>query len=459
MENNNNIPNSVYDWYSPNFSTAEKPPVDPPKPRRKRTGLKVTLIVLAVLVLVSATAIGFSGVFSFSGSAPQLSEPQTTPEPAEPSEPPMDEDFSELIPGIEESIPGIETELPENFRDFFEGYYTMEESIEPSNIPRTQPVGDFNINLESAEGIDKLSLQELYNNCSPSVVGILTHFSDNAGFGWGTGLIISESGYIVTNAHVITQASGCTVMLFNGKECEALLVGEDAETDLAVLKIESKGLVPVTFGDSEELMVGDEVAAIGNPLDIELSNTLTNGIVSAINRNVEYSGTSMPLIQTTAALNKGNSGGALFNMQGQVVGVTNMKMINNYGTSIEGIGFAIPSTTVKTVVNSIIENGKVMGRPGIGITCGSVPVEAMEKYGLPEGLYITDVSKGSDAEKKGILPGDVLTHINGQAVFTTEDVLEIRDQHQIGDFLHFTIYRDGETLELDVEIYDQGNIY
>ena len=167
----------------------------------------------------------------------------------------------------------------------------------------------------------------------------------------------------------------------------------------------------------------------------------------------------MPLIQTNTALNEGNSGGPLINMQGQVIGVTNMKMANEYGVTIEGIGFAIPSTTVMTVVNSIIENGKVAGRPGIGITCGSVPEQAMEEYGLPEGLYITAVSEGSDAEKKGILPGDVLTHINGQAVFTTDDVLAIRDEHKVGDFLRFTIYRDGETFELDVEIYDLGNIY
>jgi len=468
---NNNIPNSVYDWYAPNFSTAESVPSENPKPRRKRTGLKITLIVLAVLVLVSATAVGFSGVFSGSQPSPELSGPQTTVPPEESSRPSGDDFFSGLIPGFENiipgdtlpdgdsSLPGSEGQLPDNFRDFFDSYFTMEETIEPSNIPRTQAKGDFSLGLESAGGLDRLSLQELYSACSPSVVGVMANYEDQMGYGWGTGIILSKSGYIVTNAHVISKADSCTVVLFNGKECQAFLVGEDAQTDLAVLKIDAKGLIPATFGNSDELLVGDEVAAIGNPLGIDFSGTLTNGIVSAINRSVDYSGTNMPLIQTNTALNEGNSGGPLINMQGQVIGVTNMKMANEYGVTIEGIGFAIPSTTVMTVVNSIIENGKVVGRPGIGITCGSVPEQAMEEYGLPEGLYITAVSEGSDAEKKGILPGDVLTHINGQAVFTTDDVLAIRDEHKVGDFLRFTIYRDGETFELDVEIYDLGNIY
>ncbi len=468
---------SVYDWYAPNFEAPAKEEAAPPapipaaaapkakKPRRRRTGLKLAIIVVCVLVLVSATALYFSD--GFADGSPQLSLP--SPTPAQPSDTPEGNDFSDLFPGFDGLIPdsgdgqiiipGENGEMPENFKDFFDSYFTMEDSIAPSNITRAEAAGDFKLELNSFEGLEKLSLQELYAGCSPSVVGVMANYDDSTGYGWGTGVIIDESGYIVTNAHVISEADSCTVVLSDGSEHNALLVGEDAQTDLAVLKIKALNLVPATFGDSNALVVGDDVVAIGNPLGAEFSGTLTNGIVSAINRSVDYSGTSMTLIQTNAALNEGNSGGPLINMYGQIIGITNMKMANEYGIAIEGIGFAIPSTTVKTVVDSIIENGKVVGRPGIGITCGSVPQAAMDEYGLPEGLYITDVSEGSDAKAKGILPGDVLTHINGQAVYTTDDVLSIRDEHKVGDTLVFTIFRNGESFEVNVEIYDLGNIY
>ncbi len=470
---------SIYDWYAPNLPASEsaQTPASPAqtekKPRRKRTGMKVTMIVICVLILVAGTALAFSDGFGFdfdySLSEPGVNAPESEGEkPATSTDVP--EDFFDNIPGFDVfgdifpgqdgdfNIPVDPNDMPEDFRDFFDGYYTMEETIAPSNIPRTS-TGDAELKLGSSEGEEKLSLQQLYSRCSPSVVGIMANYEDNSGYGWGTGVIMDASGYIITNAHVISDASSCTVVLWNGRECPALLVGEDTHTDLAVLKIEAKGLVPASFGDSNLLSVGDEVVAIGNPLGAEFSGTLTNGIVSAINRSVDYSGTSMTLIQTNAALNEGNSGGPLINMYGQVVGITNMKMVNSYGATIEGIGFAIPSTTVKQVVDQLIANGKVVGRPGIGITCGSVPQQAMDEYGLPEGLYITEVSEGSDAKAKGILPGDVLTHINGQKVLTTEDVLSIRDEHQVGDMLMFTIYRNGETFNVEVEIYDLGNIY
>ncbi len=478
---------SVYDWYAPNLAPAvsENPAQAAPakKTRRKRTGMKVTMIVICVLILVAATALAFSdGLGIFNGSQPSLSEPGERPSTGTdlPDDfhigiPDIDDipNFGELFPNIDPdifdkfgngdvgdgSIPVDPNDLPEDYRDFFENYYTMEESIAPSNIPRTGTVQGKEVKLKSADGEQLLSLQQLYSLCSPSVVGVIAEYEDMDGYGWGSGIILDASGYIITNAHVIAEADSCTVVLWNGKECPALLVGEDSHTDLAVLKIESKGLIPATFGDSDELSVGDEVVAIGNPLGIEFSGTLTNGIVSAINRNVDYSGTSMSLIQTNAAINEGNSGGPLINMYGQIIGITSMKMTNQYGVTIEGIGFAIPSSTVKTVVDQILANGKVLGRPGIGITCGSVPQQAMDEYGLPEGLYITEVSEGSDAKAKGIIPGDVLTHINGQQVLTTDDVLTIRDQHEIGDFLTFTIYRNGETFEVEVEIYDLGNIY
>ncbi|MBR5491273.1 MAG: trypsin-like peptidase domain-containing protein [Oscillospiraceae bacterium] len=465
---NTETDNAAAAWYAHNFTPLQTPSVAeaPKKKKRKaRTGLIVILVVVVVLGLVAGSALYFAG--DYSPFQPELSLPDGAVAPVDPNRLP-DSDFGQMIPDFDQIFPdrgesgedSSEDEMPENFQDFFNNYFTMEDTIEPSNIPTAEATGDFEIVLESTKGLEEMRLQDLYTKCSPYVVNVLSYYDDKPGsYGLGTGIIIDESGYIVTNAHVISNADSCTVVLNDGTEHTALLVGEDAKTDLAVLKIKALGLTAAEFGDCDEMVVGDGVVAIGTPLSAEFAGTFTNGIISAFNRSVSYSGTDIPLIQTNTALNEGNSGGPLINMYGQVIGVTNLKMSNDYGVTIEGIAFAIPSTTVKTVVDSIIANGKVMGRPGIGITCGSVPEAAKEQYGLPDGLYITEVSEESDAKAKGILPGDVLTHINGEAVFTTEDVLKIRDEHKIGDSLRFTIYREGKTFEVDVEIYDISNIY
>ena len=494
MEQNNHewfSPKGTYDWYAPNFpggegrintapvapaytsaaaprqpESAPETPIPPKKPRKKRTAMKVTMIVICVLILVVGTALAFSNGFGdawdfdYSISIPgfEYSSGDKDAPPSTQTDVPDDfmEGFGDIIPGIG----GGEADMPEDFRDFFDSYYIMEETIGPSSIERAEAAGDFDLELGSSVGKDKLTLQQLYSRLSPSVVGIMAYKEDGASYGWGTGVIADAEGYIITNAHVLSGAVSCTVVLWNGRELEALLVGSDSETDLAVLKIQAKGLIPAAFGSSDELSVGDDVVAIGNPLGTNFSGTLTNGIVSAINRNVDYMGTDMDLIQTNAALNEGNSGGPLINMYGQVVGITNMKMVSNYGgATIEGIGFAIPSTTVKEIVDKLISGGEVRGRPSIGIVSGTVPETAKEEYGLPDGLYITEVYEGSDAKAKGIQPGDVLTHVNGEPVNTTERVIEIRDQHEIGDSLTMTIFRNGESFDVDVEINDSMDVY
>ena len=235
-------------------------------------------------------------------------------------------------------------------------------------------------------------------------------------------------------------------------------MGADAVSDLALLKIDCSGLPAASFADISSLSVGDPVAAIGNPLSEEFRSTLTNGIISAIDRGMNYNGHTMSLLQTNAAINQGNSGGALFNMYGQVVGITNMKMMS-YFSSIEGIGFAIPSSTVKAVVDQLAENGEVRGRPSIGITVGAIPQEAVENYELPEGLYISAVAENSDAAAQGIREGDILTAIDGQSVSTTEEVAAIRDTKSVGDSLRFTIWREGETFDVDVLLMDTNDVY
>ena len=224
------------------------------------------------------------------------------------------------------------------------------------------------------------------------------------------------------------------------------------------MKIDARGLVPAVFGESDELRVGDEVAALGNPLGEEFLATLTDGIVSAIDRGVSVDGHSMNLIQTNTAINEGNSGGALLNMYGQVIGVTNMKMMSSY-SSIEGIGFAIPSSTVRVVVNALIKEGEVRGRPAIGVTVGAIPEEAAEHYELPEGLYVSIATEGTDAWEKGIREGDIITDVNGKPARTTNDILSVRDTLQVGDTITFTIWREGESFDVEVVIGDINDIY
>ncbi len=348
--------------------------------------------------------------------------------------------------------------MPSDWSDYLENFYqssqsdTLETSIErtvleqPFTLPLAQP------------GEQELSLQELYAACADSIVGITAYPEDQDGYYWGTGVIADEAGLIVTNAHVIEGCASAEVTLYNNESYEALLVGADAVSDLALLKIDCSGLPAASFGDISSLSVGDPVAAIGNPLSEEFRSTLTNGIISAIDRGMNYNGHTMSLLQTNAAINEGNSGGALFNMYGQVVGITNMKMMS-YFSSIEGIGFAIPSSTVKAVVDQLAENGEVRGRPSIGITVGAIPQEAVENYELPEGLYISAVAENSDAAAQGIREGDILLSIDGQSVSTTEEVAAIRDTKGVGDSLRFTIWRQGETFEVDVRLMDTNDIY
>ena len=276
-------------------------------------------------------------------------------------------------------------ELPALADSTWQPLPVREELPEETTVDRA-PTGDgTTLTISPLPSGGAHSLQEIYRENIASIVSIRGSKGD--GMSLGTGVVMSEDGYIITNSHVIEGCGAVDVVLQDERVFQALLVGQDAQSDLAVLKIDCAGLTPAQFGDSTLLEVGDAVAAIGNPLGEELRGTMTDGIISAINRDVNVDGYTMVLLQTTAALNSGNSGGALINDRGQVVGITNLKM-RAYDNTVEGLGFAIPTTTVKTVVDALIAHGRVEGRPTIGITGYTVTEELAEEYGCPRGVAV-----------------------------------------------------------------------
>ena len=294
-----------------------------------------------------------------------------------------------------------------------------------------------------------LSLQEIYEKNIASVVSILCTLQD--GNASGTGVVLSEDGYLVTNCHVVEKSTSIQILLTDGRRFPAAVVGTDTVSDLAVLYIEASGLTAAAFGDSDSMRVGDAVAAIGDPLGVEFRGTLTDGIVSAINREVTVSGRAMTLIQTNAALNSGNSGGPLINCYGQVIGINTLKIgafVDSAG--VEGIGFAIPSTTVKEVVDQLMEKGYVSGRPLLGIECNEVSSYYQQFYHLPAGIRVVSVTDGGPADQAGLQTGDIILAMDGQRVNTLDEMNARLYAYAVGDPAVLTVYRSGKQLELRI---------
>ena len=330
---------------------------------------------------------------------------------------------------------------------------TQPEDPTDSTILTTVPREGASVSIQnspsSVENVPQeggLSYQEIYTKVIDSVVSISCNLSGSQSS--GSGVILSADGFIVTNAHVVDGASSISVELTDGREFSACLVGSDGLSDLAVLYIQAKGLTAAEFGDSDVLRVGDAVAAIGDPLGAELRGTMTPGIVSGLNRVITTGGRTMTLIQTNAALNAGNSGGPLVNCYGQVIGINTMKITEDMSSgSVEGIGFAIPSTTVKEIVDQLLQQGYVSGRPDLGLTGDEIPTFYQRYYGFPDGLYITGVTDGSDAALAGIRAGDVLVSIDGTEIDSEEDLQSFLYSHEPGETVKVVIYRDRRYLE------------
>ena len=379
-------------------------------PRKKRKGLKIFLFCMLGLLIVSGivTALWLGGAFDDHRSY-------------------HDDDFEQR-----------------HDEDYYDNSEHGETTIK--RLPNTDQV---KLRYNESHG-EALTIQEIYQKVNPSTVTVLTGNRDGSAM-VGTGVIFTEDGFILTNAHVIAGGSECYVVLDTGEDYRACLLGLDEEKDLAVIKIAASGLPAAEFGDSDALTVGDPVYAIGNPLGVELRGTLTDGIVSAINRDVYVDGVTMTLIQTNAALNNGNSGGPLINRYGQVIGINVMKMgMDRWSTaSVEGLGFAIPIASSAYIVNDILRCGEVQGEPVLGISVDRTPAY------LPDGqqaarVYTVDLNGPGD--KAGLEVDDLIYEADGVRVETSNDLLRVRHRHAAGEEMILKVCRGGEYLTVSVTL-------
>ena len=314
------------------------------------------------------------------------------------------------------------------------------------------------VSLANVDGKTVLTAEQIYAANLDCVVGVNGDVTTNV---WGqtvrnavsgSGFVISSDGYILTNYHVIDGVSDIKVTFADGSSYDAVVVGGEEENDIAVLKIEAAGLHAVTLGDSDALAVGESVYAIGNPLG--LNGTVTAGIISAVDREIQVGSSNMVLLQTDASINPGNSGGALLNEYGQVIGVNSAKISSE---DSEGLGFAIPSNTVGPIVEELIDKGYVSGRPLTGISGRNVSALAAAFYNIPQGILVDQVAPESDAAAKGLAAGDVIIGVDDIRVENISDACTLRDEHKAGDTMKLTFYRQGSTREINIRLMEETN--
>lgn len=303
------------------------------------------------------------------------------------------------------------------------------------------------------------SLSDVAGAVTPSVVVVTTEQIVTDNYFWGgqqvlsgagSGVILTTDGYIVTNYHVVEGARQITVTLHDDSTYTATVVGSDQQSDIALLKIDATGLTPAVLGDSDSVQVGEMVIAVGNPMGT-LGGTVTDGIVSALNRDISVEGNEMTLMQTSAAISPGNSGGGLFNTNGELIGIVNAKYSDE---DAEGLGFAIPVNAMKTVVQDLLENGYVTGRPALGITVITVgDVQTAMQYGVSSlGVYVNSVDEGSGAEAAGMKAGDRIVSIGTQLVESTDDVTNALKSYNVGDVVEVQVDRGRELITLQVTL-------
>ena len=385
----------------------------PPRPvlrtkKKKRRVLLPILIVLAILsaIILGITVVWYNGLFSI---------------------PALDFRFGYGDPG----------KFPHPFEPYEDNLPTPDYT-QPPSIPAAEIGSGVTVELlPNEEAV--LDYEQIYAACAPSMVSLTA--GSRVGASTGTGVVLTDDGYILTNAHVVAEARYVEVVTFDNRIADAKLVGFDAREDLAVLKVDLTGLTPARFGSSDELRIGQQVAAIGDSLGYR--STITDGIISSLDREVAVDDVTMSLIQTSAAINFGNSGGALINRHGQVVGITTIKLVAGDG-STESMGFAIPSTRVKYVADRLIAGEKIVPA-ALGITVNSLPVDGF-------GLNVLSVAPGSDALSKGICKDDILLKANGIELTSPQILTRLKNSRGAGDTITLTVQRATETFDVDVAL-------
>ncbi len=333
--------------------------------------------------------------------------------------------------------------LSEDRVQLFDELYEIRGLYHKVSIPTISGTGT-HLAIQKEHG-EILTAKEVFRKVNPAVVAVVGDYGDGS-ISVGTGVVFTEDGFFLTNAHVIQGSEQCKIVMPEGKSYEAHLVGYDTKRDVAVLKaLNAENLATAQFGDSDQMEVGDRVYAIGNPLGMELRGTLTDGIISAVDRDVDVDGYTMELIQTNAAINEGNSGGPLINEYGQVIGLNTIKMSAGIGeVGIEGLGFAIPSTMVQRLGNQILEFGETIPDTAIGITVA--PLAENEDH--LKGLLVHSVQEDSCADVAGVRMGDVVLEADGHPTHTNEDLLDIRREHAPGDEMTLKILRGTDEMEI-----------
>ena len=307
------------------------------------------------------------------------------------------------------------------------------------------------------DGSKQMTMSEVYASNINSVVSINVSATTNY-FGQtvqtaasGTGFLITEDGYILTNHHVVSDASSVEVTLYNGESYDAKVIGSDEDYDIAVLKIDVTGATPVVLGDSSKLAIGESVAAVGNPLG-ELTFSMSEGIVSCVNRAINVDGTPFNMIQVDCSINPGNSGGPLFNSYGEVIGIVSAKYSSYSNTTVEGIGFAIPINDVVSLVKDIMTNGYVTNKAYMGITPQTMTAQMAQqyRYNVTKGVFVCSVDPGSAADKAGLKLGDVITKMDDKDIASYEDLVAAKKSYSAGDTVTLTVYREGKTIEVEL---------
>ena len=335
------------------------------------------------------------------------------------------------------------SDLAQNIKDILPGVTTDRPQINRGDAPSVElhPLPEY-----TDGGYDTT---EIFEKVNPSVVSINVYAGTSVSpIGSGTGIVMTEDGYIITNAHVVDGGSSVNIVFEDETQVRGIIVGADSDTDIAVIKVDKTGLKAAEFGDSTQLKIGERVVAIGNAGG--LSGTCTQGIISGLNRDMDSGARALDLIQTSAAINPGNSGGPLVNRYGQVIGITSSKIA---ATDYEGIGFAIPITEAMPIISSLIENGYVTGRAVLGVQVIELNESNGPRNGLPsKGAYIASITIGSDLANKGVRERDVIVEANGREIITTNDLLEELEKFSPGDTMNIGIYRpeDNKVYYIDV---------